>query len=248
MTVSEKHFHGRVTRLGDVRHVTDDQIAAIAPIDLVLGGSPCSDLSIVNPKRKGLFDPSGTGILFFEFVRILKSVARANKKHPLLWLFENVASMPTEYRNTISKHLHSEPTAVDARAFTPMSRTRLFWGNIPDLHDLSGLRTTTQTRLQDFVEQVFDREAQVTELRCVTTQANSTTDIAGHYFPMRMRGRPDAIWITEIEKVFGFPEHFTDVGNLQPRQRQALLGKAWSVDVMLRILEPLKAMFPALRQ
>jgi DNA (cytosine-5)-methyltransferase 3A len=48
--------------------------------------------------------------------------------------------------------------------------------------------------------------------------------------------------------VFGFPEHFTDVGNLQPRQRQALLGKAWSVDVMLRILEPLKAMFPAFRQ
>jgi hypothetical protein len=52
-----------------------------------------------------------------------------------------------------------------------------------------------------FSTQVFDREALVMELRCVTTQASSTADIDGHYFPMRMRGRPDAIWITEIEKV-----------------------------------------------
>ncbi len=31
------------------------QIAEWGPFDLVIGGSPCNDLSIVNPARKGLY-------------------------------------------------------------------------------------------------------------------------------------------------------------------------------------------------
>ncbi|KAF2361780.1 PWWP domain [Trinorchestia longiramus] len=244
LTVSEKHFRGRVIRLGDVTKINDEQISALAPIHLVLGGSPCSDLSAVNPNRKGLFDPSGTGILFFEFVRILKSVARVNKQHGLFWLFENVASMPVEYRNTISKHLHCEPVTVDARWFTPMKRRRLFWGNIPGLRDLD--RSTVRTRptkLKDFVEQIFDRNAQVSHLRCVTTCSSSTSCSDGMYKPITMRGRSDAIWITELEKLFGLPAHFTDVANQSPSQRQALLGKAWSVHVIMCILQPLTSLF-----
>lgn len=55
MLVSEKHFRGRVIRLGDVTKITQQQITELGPIDLVIGGSPCSDLSLVNPNRKGLF-------------------------------------------------------------------------------------------------------------------------------------------------------------------------------------------------
>lgn len=31
------------------------QIQEWGPFDLVIGGSPCNDLSIVNPARKGLY-------------------------------------------------------------------------------------------------------------------------------------------------------------------------------------------------
>ena len=34
------------------------QIEAWGPFDLVIGGSPCNDLSIVNPARKGIYGES----------------------------------------------------------------------------------------------------------------------------------------------------------------------------------------------
>lgn len=33
----------------------NEQIAKWGPFDLLIGGSPCNDLSIVNPFRKGLY-------------------------------------------------------------------------------------------------------------------------------------------------------------------------------------------------
>lgn len=53
-TVSSAYFGDRIIRLGDVRNITREVIEAIGPIDLLIGGSPCNDLSIVNPNRLGL--------------------------------------------------------------------------------------------------------------------------------------------------------------------------------------------------
>jgi len=50
-----------------------------------------------------IVDPRGTGVLFFEYCRIKKQVEKTNKGRPIFWLFENVASMPTEYRLEINK-------------------------------------------------------------------------------------------------------------------------------------------------
>ena len=49
-------------------------------------------------------DPEGTGILFFDFYRILRSVEVSNRGRHVFWLFENVASMPVEYRKVISRY------------------------------------------------------------------------------------------------------------------------------------------------
>lgn len=38
------------------------QIQEWGPFDLVIGGSPCNDLSIVNPARKGLYGRRGLGL------------------------------------------------------------------------------------------------------------------------------------------------------------------------------------------
>ena len=50
-------------------------------------------------------DPEGTGILFFDFYRILRSVEVSNRGRHVFWLFENVASMPVEYRKVISRYV-----------------------------------------------------------------------------------------------------------------------------------------------
>ena len=44
-------------------------------------------------------------------------------------------------------------------------------------------------------------------------------------------------------QIFGFPTHFTDVGNLTAAKRQALLGRSWSVPVIKHLLLPLKKYF-----
>ena len=44
-------------------------------------------------------------------------------------------------------------------------------------------------------------------------------------------------------RIFGFPEHYTDVANMGQRDRQKLLGKSWSVPVVRHILAPLRNYF-----
>lgn len=50
-----------------------------------------------------IVDPNGTGVLFFEYCRIMKLVKKMNNGRQLFWMYENVASMPTEYRLEMNK-------------------------------------------------------------------------------------------------------------------------------------------------
>lgn len=58
-----------------------------------------------------------------------------------------------------------------------------------------------------------------------------------------MKGKADTIWVTELEEIFGFPRHYTDVKNLSATNRQKLLGKSWSVQTLTAILRPLCSYF-----
>lgn len=70
-------------------------------LDLIIGGSPCQDLSIAKKNREGLKGcRSG---LFYEFVRILKEVK------PKYFILENVASMPREAKVIITRELFNYP-------------------------------------------------------------------------------------------------------------------------------------------
>jgi len=70
---------------------------------------------------------------------------------------------------------------------------------------------------------------------------NCTISIIGkaELKPIIMKGKTDTIWITELEEIFGFPRHYTDVKNLSATNRQKLLGKSWSVQTLTAILQPL---------
>lgn len=55
LNVVRKNFGERVINLGDVRQLTEDKLSAMPTIDLLIAGSPCNDLSLANPRRKGLY-------------------------------------------------------------------------------------------------------------------------------------------------------------------------------------------------
>lgn len=55
LMVTAAHFGDQIVHLGNVKDITKEKIQEIAPIDLLIGGSPCNDLSLANPARLGLY-------------------------------------------------------------------------------------------------------------------------------------------------------------------------------------------------
>jgi DNA (cytosine-5)-methyltransferase 3A len=116
--VSDKNYPN-IIRLGDVKNVQSATITE--PIDLLIGGSPCQDLSIAG-KRKGLAgERSG---LFYEYVRI------KNELKPKHFILENVYSMSSVDRDIITGILGVEPVMFNASLVSAQSRKRLFWTDI----------------------------------------------------------------------------------------------------------------------
>lgn len=107
--------------VGDITQLKDSDFK---DIDLLIGGSPCQDLSIAG-KRKGLNgERSG---LFWEYARLL------NEIKPKYFVLENVNSMPKEAKQIITGTLGVQPIMIDASLVSAQSRKRLFWTNIPNV-------------------------------------------------------------------------------------------------------------------
>ena len=126
--VTQKNWPDTI-QLGDVKNVWARNLPKI---DLLIGGSPCQDLSITKSKtREGL--KGEKSILFWHYVRMLKTCK------PKWFLFENVASMSVENISIISDILQVWPVFIDSNCFSAQDRPRFYWTNIPvsvkDLHE-----------------------------------------------------------------------------------------------------------------
>ncbi|KAL1467384.1 hypothetical protein MTO96_042227 [Rhipicephalus appendiculatus] len=68
-------------------------------------------------------------------------------------------------------------------------------------------------------------------------------DAIGITDPPEATGAWDQEPLSLFRQLFGFPRHYTDVGNISLGKRRQLLGKAWSVPVVCHILRPLRSFF-----
>lgn len=98
--------------------------------DLLIGGFPCTDLSIAKRNREGLKGKRSG--LFYEMIRIHKEVK------PKWFIYENVASMAIDQKELILKTLQEiDPTAyvinINAALVSAQQRKRLFFTNIPNV-------------------------------------------------------------------------------------------------------------------
>lgn len=142
--VSQKNYPN-IQHIGSVTEI----VAHTEPFDLLIGGSPCQDLSIAKKDRKGL-DGERSG-LFWEYVRILK------ENEPKYFILENVASMPKEAKAIITEALGVEPIMINASLVSAQNRKRLFWTNIPNV-------TLPEDRgilLKDILEEEVDEKYKV---------------------------------------------------------------------------------------
>ena len=113
--IAQKNYPDTI-QLGDVKNIKSNDFNDLT---LLIGGSPCTDLSISKKNREGLAGSQSK--LFFEYVRIL------NEIKPKYFILENVNSMPKEAKETISRTLGIEPIMINASLVSAQNRKRLFW-------------------------------------------------------------------------------------------------------------------------
>lgn len=118
--VTQKNFPDTI-QIGDVTKIDFSKYAG--EIDLLIGGSPCQDLSLAG-KREGLNgERSG---LFFKYVEALNTIK------PKYFLLENNVGMPKEAYEKISELMGCYPIEINSALVSAQNRRRYYWTNIGD--------------------------------------------------------------------------------------------------------------------
>jgi site-specific DNA-cytosine methylase len=55
INVSKCNYGNKIEYVGAVETLTQQKLHSLGRIDLLLGGSPCTELSLANPARKGIY-------------------------------------------------------------------------------------------------------------------------------------------------------------------------------------------------
>ena len=119
ISVTQHHFPNTI-QLGDIKNIKTDELP---PIDLIIGGSPCQDLSSIRKDRQGLSGDKSS--LFFHAVRLLDELK------PKYFLFENVGSMSKDDRKRFDELLGVEGLSINSNLVSAQNRHRIYWTNIP---------------------------------------------------------------------------------------------------------------------
>lgn len=247
--ISEKNYP-QIVHCGDV---TKADFSKYSDFDLLIGGSPCQSLSIVQSKTRQNLD--GKSKLFFEFVRA------KNEMKPRWFLFENVASMNAESKRVISDLLGCEPIFIDSGDFCAQQRPRLYWTNIP-VH--TGYKVSKAV-LRDVMETNVDEKyfydfpltnVDLTKQVCATMEhknnemhkrvfnpafkCHTLTCVSGGNQQKKVLDGVRARKLTpiEYERLQTLPDNYT--AGVSDGARYTAIGNGWTVDVIAYILKGLK--------
>lgn len=167
--ITQKNYPGTI-QLGDVNNI--DFTEFIGKVDLIMGGSPCQDLSIAG-KRAGLKgERSG---LFYKFVEAIEVVK------PRYFLLENNYGMPQEAYEEISRLMGCYPIMINSALVSAQTRKRFYWTNIgPQDYNLFGFPTVAipqpenkEILLKDVLESGYTPDD---KNRCIQSSICRTTE------------------------------------------------------------------------
>jgi len=116
------HHYPKTIQMGNV---VGADFSELPRIDLLIGGSPCQDLSRCNTKNEGLSGEKSK--LFFEFIKAMQYTK------PTYYLFENVGSMTKENKEIICSYFNAQPITINSNLLSAQSRDRIYWTNIKNI-------------------------------------------------------------------------------------------------------------------
>ena len=117
--VTKNNFPNTI-HVGDV---TKLDLSTLPKIDLLIGGSPCQDFSLLKAQGKGLEGDKSK--LFYEYLRVLKEIK------PKYFLLENVR-MKKDSEQQFNEYLGIEGLHINSELVSYQKRPRIYWTNIPN--------------------------------------------------------------------------------------------------------------------
>lgn len=248
--IAQKNYPNTV-QLGDVNDI--DFTKFTNKIDLLLGGSPCTDLSIAKKNREGLKGKNSS--LFWKYAEALNTIK------PKWFIFENVASMKKEDKDIITKTLGVEPIMINSALVSAQQRKRLYWTNIPNIQ----IPKNKNIKFKDILQSNVDKKYYYSETtlkrldlsdiirtgkagfkykgrecdKCPPLTARHYKGMQNQYYPVvkEIDGYRNITPI-ECERLQTLPDNYTE--GVSDTQRYKIIGNAWTVDVIAHILKYIK--------
>ncbi|MBU3186631.1 DNA cytosine methyltransferase [Clostridium estertheticum] len=248
MQTTQKNYPDTI-QLGDVTLLKDNRLKELKSIDLLIGGSPCTNLTITvcnnYDHNQGLKGEESK--LFFEYIRI------KNLLNPKYFLLENVASMTDENKNIITDLLGVEPVFIDSNVFSAQDRGRYYWTNIP----LDLLPENKGIVLKDIMETDADEKYYYKkgfkfngwDKKVIATLEINSHDIGKRVYNPNMRcgtltainggyhekkvydnERCRKLTPIEYERLQTVPDGYTE--GVSDTKRRSMLGDGWTIDVI----------------
>ena len=121
--LTQRHFPNTI-QLGDVCKIDNNVLKTLPKIDLLIGGSPCQNLSRAG---NGMGLKGDESKLFYEYVRVLKWIKENNNPN-IKFLLENV-EMKNSNKEIISNELKTQPILINSKLVSAQNRPRLYWCN-----------------------------------------------------------------------------------------------------------------------
>lgn len=254
MFIAKKNFPN-IKHIGDVTKVKGQELPKI---DLLIGGSPCQNLSLAvinNIKHNKGLDGEKSG-LFYEYLRLL------TETKPKYFLLENVGGMRTKDKDLITDALGVKPLQINSNLFSAQDRDRYYWTNIPvDLNikdkgivlkDICLNADEVDTKFwydKEFTYNGDDKKVQATlhlnghdilkRVNNLNDKSATLTCCRGGNLQKKVfqNGKCRKLTPLEYERLQTVPDNYTF--GVSDSQRYNMLGNGWTVDVIAHIFNGL---------
>jgi len=258
MQITQKNYPDTI-QLGNITKITEEQLDKLEKIDMIIGGSPCQDLSNYKYDRGEVSGLNGEKSgLFYDYIRILKYVK------PKYFLLENVASMEDKWKNLMSEIIGVQPIMINSSLVCAAERKRLYWTNIPNIsqpQDKGILLKDIVLKSSDVPDKYWYTKYPIT-IHDGDVKIAATIHLNGHRQTKEVYGlnhkcntllcdgnggnlvkkilqdgKCRKLMPIEYERLQTLPDFYTDC--VSDSRRYTAIGNGWTVDVIKHIFKGL---------
>lgn len=214
-------------------------------VDLLIGGSPCQDISNLNTNGKGLAGNKSS--LFYKYLEALEICS------PRYFLLENVVGDKSS-TDEISRLLGVRPIKINSALVSAQNRNRYYWTNIKNIEQPDDLDIhLNDILLPDALTEQYilnanrlkwlqsdsgkrtikNRYASIDQDKAICLTARAENSWNSNYVT-RTDGKIRTLSPVEYERLQTLPDNYTR--GVNDSERYIMLGNCWTVDVISHIL------------